>query len=224
MKYILELEKRIKFMEGVEQKAAGKGFDNNSFYVYGRMIEEFQYSHTWNKMKFFKSRIAITREDGKIDGLSLVVSQDIRDKYTLIKGRLVNAVGILQPFTNKLTLWAKYFCAIGESSTLKHYDNIVHLKCWTSELPSFRTELGNYITDMTVSVSRSYNSSSTIQCMLYSRAARFAEGVQQRTPVEIWGRIESSGDREYISVERIRSLPKQAEDLPSSKIIPKGAL
>lgn len=136
------------------------------------------------------------------DIIPLMVSERLVDVTENCVGRLVETSGQFRSYNrheglkNKLVLsvFVREWEFVDENPEAGK-TNQIYLDGFICKAPIYRkTPLGREIADLLIAVNRPYGKSDYIPCIAWGRNARFAEGMEVGTRLQIEGRIQS---REY---------------------------
>lgn len=150
---------------------------------------------------FYRTAISITRKSGKADVIPVMISERLIDVTEDMSGCRVALFGEYRSFNQqegeRTRLILFIFCKeIRPTEEYEHEDeNNVYLDGFVCKEPIYRkTPLGREISNLLVAVNRRFNRTVYIPCIVWGRNAKWAEGFEVGTRVQLHGRIES---REY---------------------------
>jgi len=175
---------------------------NNKTTIIGEIVSDFRYSHQVYGEGFYIVDVAVSRLSELSDIIPLMVSERLVDVTENCVGRLVETSGQFRSYNrheglkNKLVLsvFVREWEFVDENPEAGK-TNQIYLDGFICKAPIYRkTPLGREIADLLIAVNRPYGKSDYIPCIAWGRNARFAEGMEVGTRLQIEGRIQS---REY---------------------------
>lgn len=177
---------------------------SNQAMLSGEIVSNFNLSHKVFGESFYVAMLSSERESTAKDIIPITVSDRLVDVKADLIGRFVKVSGQFRSYNkhegerNRLILSAfvREFEDISEERDSGLEDeNQIFLDGYICKKPTYRkTPLGREIADILLAVNRSYEKSDYIPCIAWGRNARFAEGFEVGTRLQINGRIQS---REY---------------------------
>ncbi len=181
-----------------------KVFTNNQVTIAGRVVSEFQYSHTVYGEDFYTVNIEVSRLSSSCDIIPVMVSERILDVRSDYRDCVLRANGQFRSYNrheeNRNRLVLSVFAreveinAVGPEEE-EQDPNHIFLDGYVCKKPVYRkTPLGREIADVLLAVNRPYGKSDYIPCICWGRNARYADQFEVGAHVQIWGRIQS---REY---------------------------
>lgn len=176
---------------------------NNQVTLNGEIVSNFQFNHEVYGEGFYTAMLASERKSGQKDVIPVMVSERLVDVKSDWAGRFVKVSGQFRSYSkhererNRLVLsvFAREFEEFEETPFSDNYSNHISLNGYICNPPIYReTPLGREIADILLAVNRPYGKSDYIPCIAWGRNARFADGLEAGTRLQIEGRIQS---REY---------------------------
>lgn len=178
--------------------------ENNKATLSGEIVSNFEFSHKVCGEGFYTAMLASERVSGQKDIIPVMVSERIVDVEVDWIGVNVDISGQFRSYNkhegNKNHLILSVF-ATGFGVHIEEFDgdfeskNSISLDGYICKPPTYRkTPLGREITDILLATNRPYGKSDYIPCVVWGRNARFADGLEVGTRLQIDGRIQS---REY---------------------------
>lgn len=177
---------------------------SNQAMLSGEIVSNFNLSHKVFGEGFYVAMLSSERESAAKDIIPITVSDRLIDAEADWTGRFVKVSGQFRSYNkhegerNRLILSAfvREFEDISEERDFGLEDeNQIFLDGYICKKPTYRkTPLGREIADILLAVNRSYEKSDYIPCIAWGRNARFVEGFEVGTRLQINGRIQS---REY---------------------------
>ena len=182
--------------------------ETNKVWVSGIIEEEFEYSHTVLREKFYKNKIGALRLSGSKDYIPIIISyrlisEELNDfvkgKYAEISGqfRSYNRVDAEGKNRVELFLFATTINIYEDREQIEQErdSNLVYLDGFICRPPVFRlTPFGRQITDLLLAVNREHKKSDYIPCISWGRTAKYLSTLNVGSRIKIEGRIQS---REY---------------------------
>lgn len=176
--------------------------ENNKVTLNGKIVTNFEFSYEVFGEGFYTAMLASERTSGQKDVLPIMVSDRIVDVKADWIGKFVRTSGEFRSYNrheenkSRLVLYtfAREFEETGEIPFANDANSIC-LEGFICKQPTYRkTLLGREIADILLAVNRPYRKSDYIPCITWGRNARFAEGLEIGTRLQVEGRIQS---REY---------------------------
>ena len=180
-----------------------KLLENNNVELVGEIVSDFRFSHEVYGERFYLVDVAVKRMSETIDYLPLLISEYLIDVNTNHIGEIIHVTGQFRSYNRHEELKNRLVLSVFvleiefiEEETEEMKSNQIILDGYICKDPIYRkTPLGREITDLLVTVNRSYSKSDYIPCICWSRNARHASGLPLGTHLKITGRIQS---RDYI--------------------------
>lgn len=175
---------------------------NNQATLSGEIVRNFEFSHEVYGEGFYTAMLASERTNGQKDIIPIMVSGRIVDVKADWVGRFVKASGQFRSYNKHdgeknhlvLSVFAREFEEY-EEMTFTDNDNHIFLDGYICKQPVCRkTPFGREIADILLATNRPYWKSDYIPCIAWGRNAKFADGLEVGTRLQIEGRIQS---REY---------------------------
>lgn len=176
--------------------------ENNHVKLLGKILSNFEYSHSVMDEDFFLIIVEVQRASGTNDRIRVLVSNKIFDitkdytnEYIYIEGQFRSYnMDDGQKKHLFLSVFASEIYLVEESESI----NDIILDGFICRKPTFReTPLGRQISDFILAVNRSYGKTDYIPCICWGRNAHFMSGLQIGDHIQLSGRIQS---REYVKV------------------------
>ena len=174
--------------------------ESNQVNVIGRIITEFIYDHESYNEKFYNTQVAVKRDSGKTDLITVIISERLintkenyTNEYIYIRGQFRSH----NHHTGDKSKLMLYVFAL-EVELLEENKNVndVFLEGYICKQPVYReTPLGRQITDLILAVNRAYGKCDYIPCICWGRLAISAGDIPVGACVRVAGRIQS---REYV--------------------------
>ncbi len=210
-----------------------KNLGNNQVNVYGEVVSDFTFSHEVFGEGFYMVELSVKRLSQVYDTIPLMISERLIDVKKDYRGLFMEANGQFRSYNrheeakNRLVLsvFVRDVTVFEEENECDK-PNYIFLDGYICK-PSIyrRTPLGREIADILLAVNRPYGKSDYIPCICWGRNARFAEGFDVGSHVQIWGRIQSReyqkriGEEEFekrvayeISVSKLECVREYAEE------------
>lgn len=184
---------------------------NNQVTLSGEIASNFEFSHEVFGEGFYTAMLASERTSGQKDIIPIMVSERLVDTGADRTGRFVKVSGQFRSYNkhederSKLVL--SVFARELEEIEFEHEEpgsgndeNNIFLDGYICKPPIYRnTPLGREIADILLAVNRPYGKSDYIPCIAWGRNARFADGLEVGTRLQIEGRIQSREFQKRIS-------------------------
>ena len=177
----------------------GEERSNNEVILVGVMASDFNLDHKLYGEKFYRVKLAVCRDSGKVDLVPVLISdrlinarENYIDQYVCIKGqfRSYNEHGADK---NRLVLYV-FALSVELLDEAKNF-NDVFLEGYICKTPTYRhTPQGREICDIMLAVNRQYGKSDYIPCICWGRNAYFVKNLKAGSSLRVAGRIQS---REY---------------------------
>lgn len=172
---------------------------NNQVNIVGKVAGGFLFSHEILGEKFYTAEIKVPRLSGVDDMVPIVVSERLMDSSADYANKLICVDGQFRSL-NKiedgrhrlvLSVFARNMFVLEEREEDTN-TNEIFLKGYICKKPVFRkTPLDREIADLLLAVNRPYGKSDYIPCICWGRNAKFAEGLEVGTYIQLQGRIQS---------------------------------
>ena len=197
---------------------------NNKTSIIGEIVSDFRYSHQVYGEGFYIVDVAVSRLSELSDIIPLMVSERLVDVTENCVGRLVETSGQFRSYNrheglkNKLVLsvFVREWEFVDENPEAGK-TNQIYLDGFICKAPIYRkTPLGREIADLLIAVNRPYGKSDYIPCIAWGRNARFAEGMEVGTRLQIEGRMQSREYQKRISDEEFET--RTAYEVSVSKL------
>lgn len=197
---------------------------NNKTTIIGEIVSDFRYSHQVYGEGFYIVDVAVSRLSELSDIIPLMVSERLVDVTENCVGRLVETSGQFRSYNrheglkNKLVLsvFVREWEFVDENPEAGK-TNQIYLDGFICKAPIYRkTPLGREIADLLIAVNRPYGKSDYIPCIAWGRNARFAEGMEVGTRLQIEGRMQSREYQKRISDEEFET--RTAYEVSVSKL------
>lgn len=197
---------------------------NNKTTIIGEIVSDFRYSHQVYGEGFYIVDVDVSRLSELPDIIPLMVSERLVDVTENCVGRLVETSGQFRSYNrheglkNKLVLsvFVREWEFVDENPEAGK-TNQIYLDGFICKAPIYRkTPLGREIADLLIAVNRPYGKSDYIPCIAWGRNARFAEGMEVGTRLQIEGRMQSREYQKRISDEEIET--RTAYEVSVSKL------
>ena len=198
--------------------------ENNQVTIVGMISSKCVYDHMAHSEAFYRMEVSISRISGKVDVIPVLISERLFDVSEDLCGCLVRVTGEYRSYNQldgeKIRVKLNVFCQ--EIDLVDREDasenNHVYLDGYICKPPTYRkTPLGREITDLLIAVNRQYSKSDYIPCIAWGRTARWAEGLDVGTRVQLYGRIASRGYIKKISEDECEQ--RVAYEVSVSEII-----
>ena len=200
-------------LEVVENTSGEKLFTEcNKAYICGIVEKNLVFSHENMWDQFYVTRVKVMRASGKIDIVPIMVSyQLITNMAEPLEGKWVEVAGqfrsfnkdgedgkrhlMLFLFATGINIYDEYYEEDQEIIDSLEETNMLFLDGYICKPPIYRkTPLGRKITDLMVSVNRTYGKTDYIPCIAWGRTAQWTAQLEVGNRVQLYGRIQS---REY---------------------------
>ena len=180
---------------------------NNNVTLIGKIVEDFEYSHTVLEEKFYKTKFFVMRSSGTSDIVPLIVSEKLVDEDLSYTNREIRIEGQVRTYNkivedkNKLFLavfvkWLDFVAEGKVEDDVITKNNEIILDGYLCKDAIYRkTPFGKEISDVIVAVNRPYRKTDYIPCICWGCNALWVSRLEVGTHVKIVGRIQS---REYI--------------------------
>lgn len=177
--------------------------ENNQVTLSGEIVSNFEFSHEIFGEEFYTAMLASERTSEQKDIIPVMVSDRLVDVKADWMGRFVRVSGQFRSYNKHegeknrliLSVFVREFEEFEEMPFSDNYSNSISLDGYICKPPTYRkTPLGREIADILLAVNRPYGKSDYIPCIAWGRNARFADGLEVGTRLQIEGRIQS---REY---------------------------
>lgn len=172
---------------------------SNSVLLCGELQDKPQFTHENRGRRYFRFSLEVPRLSGTVDTLPVVASEALLETLDLSGGGMLRVSGTLRSHnvhcdgTRRLLVFLYASCLEACDAPP---ENQVHLVGTVCKPPSFRkTPLGREICDMMLAVSRQYQRSDYLPCILWGRTARSLADCQTGSRIALDGRLQS---RDYI--------------------------
>lgn len=201
--------------------------ENNNIVLFGKLKNDFLFSHELYGEKFFESAIECPRLSNEIDVLTIQLSERLIDINTINEKSIYKIDGQIRTYNvydkdtkkNKLKIlvFVNDIEKVSEDAEIKN-NNEVKLNAFIVKKPVYRTTpFGREIVDLLLAVNRSYNKSDYIPGIAWGRNARFCDKLRVGDNVEVCGRLQC---RHYQKKnENGELIDKIAYELSISKIV-----
>lgn len=195
---------------------------NNSAEIWGRVGEDFDFSHEIYGEKFYIFTLDVPRLSGTFDRIKVMISERLAMPGELEPGDVLKVIGQFRSYnsfengTNRLilTLFAR---DIIKDAPEEDNPNTIYLNGYICKDPVYRTTpFGREITDMLLAVNRTYNKSDYIPVIAWGRNARFCQGLSVGENVKVWGRIQSRDYQKKLDDDTV--ITKTAYEVSVSKL------
>ncbi len=178
---------------------------NNQLYIIGTIQEPFEYDHTVQGERFYRTSIATIRTSGYKDVLPVITSEHLIDVNIDLTGYKAEVSGSFRSFSRKLESGKKIksmYIFIDTLSMMEDQEaadtDEVTLCGALCTPPVYRTTpLGRELTEACIAVNRNFNKTDYINIITWSRMARRCAELVIGDVISITGRIQS---REYQKV------------------------
>lgn len=199
---------------------------NNKVSISGRIANIVQYSHEVFGEKFYEFTLAVERNSGTKDLLTITASQHLLNEYqyyidNIDRGNRITVKGQFRSYNKMdgdksklmLTVFAQDILPYDETIT----PNEVELTGYICKPTVYReTPLGREVCDIILAVNRQYNKSDYIPCIVWGRNARFAGNLQVGQQIKITGRLQSRNYEKKLDDET--TVTKTAYEVSVSRI------
>lgn len=195
---------------------------NNDVTLSGRIISDFQFSHSAHGEAFYTFMLQCQRLSSAYDTLPVTVSERLLINNEAKTGDRAEIRGQLRSYNSYsdgkthliLTVFAKEIEIDPDSNT---DINTIYLNGYICKPTVYRkTPFGREIADILLAVNRLYNKSDYIPVICWGRNAKFAKSFEVGDNVIITGRIQSRNYQKKISEEEV--IEKTAYEVSVSKI------
>lgn len=186
---------------------------NNNVTMIGTIVSDYTYDHSLFDENFYTTRIQIQRTSGTYDTLEIMVSDRVIDTDIPIKNKCVSLQGTLRTFnerTNNNHL--RVFVYVDEMDELLDdegdgdfvgYNNVMLNGYICKKMPVRETPLGRIITDFTLAINRQYDKSAYVPCVSWGKNAKYINGLDIGTHIEITGRLQSRNYKKVINGQEV---------------------
>lgn len=173
---------------------------NNQVTLSGEIVRNFEFSHEVYGEGFYTAMLASERTSGQKDIIPIMVSDRLVDTGADWTGRFVKVLGQFRSYNRHddrrnrliLSVFVTEFEEFEELPFSDNYSNHISLDGYICKQPNYReTPLGREIADILLAVNRPYGKSDYMPCICWGRNARFAEGLEVGTRLQVFGRIQS---------------------------------
>jgi hypothetical protein len=173
--------------------------ENNMAIVSGTIVSGFKYNHEVFGEKFYTFEMVARRTSGKLDVIPVMISERLINVNADFKGKYIIINGQFRSHNNDGRLLLNLFVRnIAFIDSAEIDTNDLFLTGYICKKPIYRkTPMDREIADVLLAVNRPYGKSDYIPCIFWGRNARFVEGLEVGTKLNLWGRIQS---REYQKV------------------------
>lgn len=198
--------------------------ENNQVTLSGEIVSNFEFSHKCYGEGFYIAMLTSERTSGQKDIIPIMVSDRLVDVKADWAGRFVKASGQFRSYNkheengNRLIL-SVFVREFEEFEEMPFMDNENHISLdgYICKQPNYReTPLGREITDILFAVNRNYGKSDYIPCIAWGRNARFADGLEVGTRLQIEGRIQRREYQKRISDDEYET--RTAFEVSASKL------
>lgn len=194
----------------------------NRVLLSGKVMYEFQFSHTINGSCYYITQVEVKRTSGYTDHIPVMASGNIHmlpksGSYIYVKGQLhsynKNINGKCQVLLSVLA-WELEVWDIKDKTI---DENQIYLDGYICRQPIYRkTPLGRFISDVCIAVNLPNNHSDYIPCIFGNKNAEKASNLSVGCPIQIWGRIQS---RKYLKKSPKKSEERTAYEVSVFKMI-----
>lgn len=191
------------YNNAVQENLRRKSLVTDKAMIYGRMEDDFHFSHEILGEKFYRTRVVVERYSDKEDFVPILVSEKmlkyiygLNGRYVEVKGRFCSENWIGDDNKNHLDLYllARSIRRFVFEDKMKATENFVYLDGYVCKVPNLRkTQRGKLIVDLLIAVNV-YNESYYIPCIAWERDALNISEMEVGSNIKIKGRIQS---REY---------------------------
>lgn len=193
----------------------------NSILLCGELLEPPQFSHENCGKRYFRFTLSVPRLSGTVDSLPVVAAESLLEAMDLSGGGMLRVTGELRShnahFEGVRRLLVFLF-ASGIETCDAPPENRVCLTGTLCKPPSFRrTPLGREICDMMLAVSRRYQRSDYLPCIVWGRTARSLADCQVGDRIELTGRLQS---RDYIKQTEAGPLRRRTYEVSALSAVP----
>ncbi len=171
--------------------------ENNLIRIAGTVKGETQADHVIYGETFYRSYVSVSRLSGSEDILPLLIPERLLETMPA-EGDTVEITGQVRSYNKRgengsrlfVTVFARTFVTVAPEYLVP---------CNTVSLSGFLCKPANYrttpfqreIADMLLAVNRSYHKSDYLPCIAWGRNARFAQGIDVGSHVQVTGRLQS---------------------------------
>lgn len=171
----------------------------NSVLLCGELQELPQFSHENRGKRYLRLTLSVPRLSGAVDSLPVVASEALLETMDLSGGGMIRVTGELRSHNahcDGVRRLLVFLYAASIEACDAPPENQVCLTGTICKPPSFRrTPLGREICDIMLAVSRRYQRSDYLPCIVWGRTARSLADCQVGDRIELTGRLQS---RDYI--------------------------
>lgn len=199
---------------------------NNNVVLSGEIVSNFEFDHECYGEKFYTAMLAIERLSGVKDVIQAVVSDRLIDVKADWTGLFVRVSGQFRSYNkhesdrNRLVLsvFVTEFEEFEEMPFSDNSSNHIFIDGYICKPPIYRItpESKREIADILLAINRPYGKSDYIPCIAWGRNARFSEGLEVGTRLQIEGRIQSREYQKRISDEEAET--RTAYEVSVSKL------
>lgn len=175
--------------------------ENNQVTLSGEIVSNFEFSHEIFGEGFYTAMLASERTSGQKDIIPIMVSERLVDVKSDWIGQFARVSGQFRSYNKReerrnrleLSVFVMEWETWEDDGTIRpSSENHISLDGYICKPPTYRkTPLGREIADILLAVNRPYGKSDYIPTICWGRNARFAEGLEVGTRLQVFGRIQS---------------------------------
>lgn len=192
-------ERKMQLFQGYDSEKF-----NNKAIITGIVVDNFEYDYEWFSETFYRTKVLAKRISKNEDLVPVIVSDaiigeiintPIKDKWVEVKGEF-RSYNWYDADGNRHTnyfLFAKEFILYEEKKEwLDVNENMVYLDGFICKKPCYRkTPLGSQITEIIIAVNYPNRKPDYIPCIIWNKAAKWANYLIPGDRVKLFGRIQS---------------------------------
>lgn len=173
--------------------------ENNIVYLSGILDSEWSFSYSTLQGTFYTANLAVKRLSGKVDHLTLTISDHLLNMNLSYKGKAIAVSGQIRSHNLNegtkrkvtLTIFIKELTLLQNLSSQTN-ENRIRLNGFLCRHPLYRqTPKGRDLTELLLAIHRKDGRSDYIPCICWGRCAHTAAHLETGDHLLLWGRIQS---------------------------------
>lgn len=173
--------------------------ENNIVYLSGVLNSEWSFSYSTLQGSFYTANLAVKRLSGKVDHLTLTISDHLLNMNLSYKGKAIAVSGQIRSHNLNegtkrkvtLTIFIKELTLLQNLSSQTN-ENRIRLNGFLCRHPLYRqTPKGRDLTELLLAIHRKDGRSDYIPCICWGRCAHTAAHLETGDHLLLWGRIQS---------------------------------
>lgn len=202
--------------------------ENNQVCIIGEIVSEFQFSNEVLGEGFYLVYVQVKRISESCDRIPVIVSERLIDVSRDYRGKIIRVFGQFRSYNRREENRNRHILSVfameinfSNDETDNSKVNQILLDGYICKDPVYRkTPFGREISDIMISVNRSYGKSDYIPCICWGRNARYAAGLEVGSRIKICGRVQSREYKKSLSEEEYEMRTAYEVSIQKMEVVP----